>query len=304
MKDNYNNSNLLSEVFINKNLLFIKNLENFIKEPTVENIHQSRVAGRRLESVFGFFGKLSNTDYTSHFSKIAHIIKLLSNSRETDVCISMTKDYCKQIKEDDPVLTSFLNHLIRNSKYQRKRVQKNSIILDFVKDKDSFIEFLMSDMFASGKEITLHNAKEYFWSAIPELYNITFGYSEAVLNNPSDKKKLHKMRLKAKPLRYIVEFANEVFNVKLDAVQKQIKNFVEQAGLIHDIDMLIVRIDNFTEILKKMKYKDNLLYRNKSLKVFRKYLNSKRKEEYRLFCEIILKLDTGNTKQLLLKQLD
>ena len=304
MKDNYNNSNLLSEVFINKNLLFIKNLENFIKEPTVENIHQSRVAGRRLESVFGAFGKLSNTDYTSHFSKIAHIIKLLSNSREADVCISMTRDYCKQIKEDDPVLISFLNHLIRNSKYQRKMVQKNSIILDFIKDKDAFIESIMYDLTKRSESITLINAKQYFRTVIPELYDTIFRYSEAVKNNPSDKKRLHKMRLKAKPLRYIVEFANEVFNVNLDAVQKQIKEFVEQAGLIHDIDMLIERIDNFTEILKKMKYKDNLLYRNKSLNVFRKFLNSKRKEEYRLFCELILKLESGNTKQLLMKQLD
>lgn len=305
MKDkNNNNGKLLSDVFLNRSFAFLHYLEKFVEDPVEENIHQSRVSGRKLESLFEAFGQLSCGDYNTFYKQIVNIIKLLSASRETDVCISMTKDYYHQIKVGNFVLSNFLNHLVRNSKLQRKRIFKDNTILDFINGKDSFEKFIRYDMFGGSDIISLDTARKYTLVILPKLYDKVFDYSDTVLDNPSDKKKLHRMRLKAKPLRYLVEFANEVFNVNLDVVQHKIKEFVEQAGLIHDIDMLIERVNKFSEILSNIKNKDRVISKDKSLNVFVKYLNAERKEEYDVFCEMILKIKSDNIKQQLLNQLD
>ena len=111
------------------------------------------------------------------------------------------------------------------------------------------------------------------------------------------------MRLKAKPLRYLIEFANEVFDCNLSDLFMQIKEFVEQAGLIHDIDMLLERIEKFSELLNNLKSNEEIVKKDKSLKVFIRYLNNRRKEEYASFCEMIFKMETENIKEKLLTKL-
>lgn len=304
MKDtNNNNSKPLSDVFLNRSFAFLHNLENYLEDPIEENIHQSRVSGRKLESLFEAFGHLSDKDYKIHFKQIVDIIKLFSASRETDVCITLTKEYYKQIKVENLIVSNFLNHLIRNSKLQRKKIMKINAIEAFINVKESFEKFIRYDLFEGAEFVSLETARNYTILIVPKLYNKVFAYSEVVLNNPSEKKKLHKMRLKAKPLRYLLEFANEVFDCKLDDLQNQIKEFVEQAGLIHDIDMLIERVNRFSELLSNLKHKGRLISKGKSLNVFIKYLNSRRKEEYDIFCDMILRIESGNTKQKLIKKL-
>jgi hypothetical protein len=83
----------------------------------------------------------------------------------------------------------------------------------------------------------------------------------------------------------------------------QIKEFVEQAGLIHDIDMLTERIEKFSEVLARLKNKDRIITKDKSLKVFIKYLNSRRKEEFEFFRNMIFKMESFNVKEKLLLEL-
>ena len=145
--------------------------------------------------------------------------------------------------------------------------------------------------------------RNYSRLIIPKLYDKVFEYKNVVVHNPADKKKLHKMRLKAKPLKYLIEFANEVFDCNLAELYTLIKEFVEQAGLIHDIDMLLERIEKFSELLNNLKSKEEIVKGNKSLKVFIRYLNTRRKEEYESFCEMLSKMESENIKEKLLLKL-
>jgi len=268
-----------------------------VDDPVEENIHQSRVSGRKLESLFEAFGKMSKSDYKMYYGQIVNIIKLLSSSRETDVCIIFTKEYYRQIKAENIVILNFLNHLIRNSKLQRKKIFKNNEIENFLNSKEVFEKFIRLDLFSDDMSVSLDDARNFVRLLIPRLFDKVFDYKEFVLDNPSDKKKLHKMRLKAKPLRYLVEFANEVFDCNLNNLQFQIKEFVEQAGLIHDIDMLMEKVDKFSLLLTNLKKKDKVIFKDKSLKVFKAYLESRRKEEYELFRIMIYKMETFSVKE-------
>jgi CHAD domain-containing protein len=298
-----NNDKSISEVFLNRSLSFIFNLEKFTDDPADENLHQARVSGRKLESLFEAFGQMSKSNYQAYYKQIINIIKLLSTSREADVCITLTTEYYKQIKSDNIIIRNFLNHLVRNSKLQRKKIFRNNEIENFLSVKESFEKLIRLDLFSRDTNITLEDARYYTWMIIPKLYDRVFMYKDTVVNNPSDKKKLHKMRLKAKPLRYLVEFANEVFDCNLTDLHYQIKEFVEQAGLIHDIDMLTERIEKFSEVLARLKNKNRIITKDKSLKVFIKYLNSRRREEFESFRNMVFKMESFNVKEKLLLEL-
>jgi CHAD domain-containing protein len=149
----------------------------------------------------------------------------------------------------------------------------------------------------------MDDARNYTRLIIPKLYDKVFNYKDIVISNHLDKRILHKMRLKAKPLRYLVEFANEAFDCNLTDLHYQIKEFVEQAGLIHDIDMLIERIEKFSEVLNRLKNKEKIITKDKSLKVFIRYLTDRRKEEYEAFRIMIFKMESYNVKEKLLLEL-
>jgi CHAD domain-containing protein len=149
----------------------------------------------------------------------------------------------------------------------------------------------------------MEDARYYLWLMIPKLYDRVFDFKDIVISNPSDKKKLHKMRLKAKPLRYLLEFANETFDCNLADLHFQIKEFVEQGGLIHDIDMLVDRIEKFAVVLENLKNKEKIITKDKSLKVFIKYLKVRRNVEYQSFRNMIFKMETLKIKEKLLNEL-
>jgi CHAD domain-containing protein len=300
---NKNNSKSISEVFLNRSLAFIYNLEKFAEEPIEENLHQSRVSGRKLESLFEAFGQMSNSDYKVYYNQIINIIKLLSASRETDVCISLTKEYYREINKENILIRNFLNHLMRHSKHLREKIFKKKEIEYFLILKESYEKFVRFDLFPGDTYITMDDAKNYLYLIIPKLFDKAFDFKDVVLSNPSDKKKLHKMRLKAKPLRYLVELANETFDCNLADIHYQIKEFVEQGGLIHDIDMLIERIVKFNDVLDKLKNKEKIISKDKSLKVFIKYLKTRRNVEYESFRNMIFKMESFKIKEKLLTEL-
>ena len=300
---NKNNSKSISEVFLNRSLEFIYNLEKFVDEPIEDNLHQSRVSWRKLESLFEAFGQMSNSDYNVYYTQIKNIIKLLSASREADVCIIFSKEYYKEINKENILIRNFLNHLMRNSKQLREKIFKKKEIEYFLNVKDSFEKFVRFDLFSGDTYITMEDARYYLWLMIPKLYDRVFDFKDIVISNPSDKRKLHKMRLNAKPLRYLLEFANETFDCNLADLHYQIKEFVEQGGLIHDIDMLIERIEKFALVLENLKNKEKIITKDKSLKVFLKYLKARRNVEYESFRNMIFKMETFKIKEKLLHEL-
>lgn len=192
---------------------------------------------------------------------------------------------------------------MRQSNHLREKIFKKKEIEYFLILKESYEKFVRFDLFPGDKYITMDDARNYLFLIIPKLFDKVFDFKDVVISNPYDKKKLHKMRLKAKPLRYLVEFANETFDCNLTDIQYQIKEFVEQGGLIHDIDMLIERIEKFNDVLDKLKNKEKIISKDKSLKVFVKYLKTRRGVEYESFRNMIFKMESFKIKEKLLTEL-
>ena len=73
------------------------------------------------------------------------------------------------------------------------------------------------------------------------------------------------------------------------------------AGDIHDIDMLLERIDSYILIIKEIQQKDNRIVKDGSLKLFKKHLLKKRNTTYKSLVKVITELDSEGFRDKLFR---
>jgi len=285
----------LNEIFLKSTILIIYNFEKYIEEPGEEYLHQVRVSARKLENLFETFGKLSvHKDYSTYLKIIKDIIKLFSSKREIDVCLIMTLDYFRIVKTENLLFKNFFLHLQKQNKKLGNGIFKSKKLMSFIQKKESLVKFVRTDLFSDSINISKSDAKVYLMNTIPALYKKFMAYKDEVINNPENKNTLHKMRLKAKPLRYTIDLLIEMFEIKFPFQNNNIKNFVNTAGYIHDIDMLIERIDTYIQLVREIQRKDSRIVKDGSLKLFRKHLLKTRESTYNSLINILTELDSEN----------
>jgi len=287
----------LNDIFLNSTLSVIHNVENYIEEPDEETLHQVRVSARKLENLFETLGKLSgHKDYNINLKIIKGIIKLFSSKREIDVCLILILEYFRIVKTENLLFKDFFGNLQKQTHKLGNDIFKNKKLKSFIQNKESFEKFIRVDLFSGLISITKSDAKEYLMNTIPVLYKKFMVNKDEVINNPENKKALHRMRLKAKPLRYTIDLAIEIFEVKFLFQDDKVKSFVNMAGYIHDIDMLMERIDAYIQVVRDIQRKDNRIVKDGSLKLFKKHLLEIRNSTYKSLIKVITELDSDDFK--------
>ena len=217
----------LNDIFLKSTLSVINNVENYIEEPEEEALHQVRVSARKLENLFETFGKLSDhKDYNTYLRLIKDIIKLFSSKREIDVCLIMTLDYFRIVKTENLLFKNFFGHLQKQTHKLGNDIFKSKKLKNFIQNKESLEKFVRMDLLSGLINITKSDTKEYLMNTIPALYKKFMMYKDEVIINPANKKALHKMRLKAKPLRYTIDLAIEIFEIKFPLQENKVKNLL------------------------------------------------------------------------------
>lgn len=289
--NNYFNKRL-NDIFLNSTLLLYNNLEKYVEEPDEEALHQVRVSARKLENLFESFGKLSpHEDYYHYLKVVKGIIKLFSPKREIDVCMIMTLDYFRIVKTESLLLEGFFTYLLNLKQKLGNNIFISKKLKRFINNKESFEKFIRLDLFSGLKNLTKSDAKEYLISLIPSLHLKFMMYKDEVVSYPENIKALHKMRLKAKPLRYTLDFAIDIFEIKQTLRDNKIKDFVNLAGYIHDIDELLERVNLYKQTVRSIQRKDKSIVKDGSLKLFERYFLKQRKDTYKSLKKLLLNLN-------------
>jgi CHAD domain-containing protein len=288
----------LADIFIIRFELLVSNLEKLISEGDAETLHQSRVSARKMEALFDTFGHLSfSGEYKKISSEIKELIKLLGAGRETDVCIQFVNNYLSVIKIHDARIMGFIRHLRRTAGLKGKQAEIKTKIEYVIKDKDRTREFFNEVFTRKNQLFSPGNLKSCLKYAMPKLLDEIMGYKEDVMIG--SKRKLHKMRIKSKPLRYMLETSVEFLNLKVEEYHKVIKAFVEQAGTVHDYDVLIDILRDYRKEFAKNMNKDMLLGSGNSLKIFSSYLTRMRKSEFDQLKEMLEGINEGFRKSFI-----
>lgn len=239
---------------------FYQKLQDYIKNPNDENIHDIRVIIRRLETSYRILPKnVREKEKNKNYLKQAKsLFKLNAKIRDYDIiCAKMGSKYQDQTYE---LVTTLMNFRIE------KIHTANEIALKILHE--------------STQEITDNTIKE---SKLNKRYFKVLGKIELDIQKNTivalgDEKKieeLHMLRKDFKKLRYSLELASN--KGRTVQILKNLKKIQEMLGDIHDCDIII---DHLRSIDQNSKYlgiiESEVLERSKKYHTFVNVFNKSR----------------------------
>jgi CHAD domain-containing protein len=213
----------------------------------IEAVHDMRVATRRLRSALRDFAPILRTGplkpVTRELKKLAD---LLGAARDQDVAIIALKKLKK--KAPDQAVETGIGRLINECRTKRKSAQ-----IDLVKALAArAIDDLRRRFYAAidaaaqkkpkSKAVSFTDAgRQAILKSLDE-----FGDLSASLYAPFKIKKLHRLRISAKRLRYAVELFTACWGARIAPFAEEISELQSFLGEVHDADG---RIENFSRRL-------------------------------------------------------
>jgi len=224
----------------------------------IEELHDMRVATRRLRAAFDIFGIFYNPKIITPFLKSLKTTgKSLGEVRDLDVSIGEINLYRQQLPEDQQKgLTPLINQWTSTQDQARLRLITHLNSQNYSDFKENFLVFLKSPslgVFAANKRTPLQTAVRY--QAPTLIYTRLAGVMsfDAVLETASYTQ-LHALRIEFKKFRYTLEFFKEVLGGESGAIINQIKEIQDHLGELNDAH---VACQTITLFLKKWDRQQN-----------------------------------------------
>lgn len=242
---------------------------------SADSVHDSRVASRRLDTLFYAFGYIFPYEYHEEFVlTYKKYFKPLGKIREADISIDIMLNYIKLIHIKPPEIDLLLNSIIIKSKNLRNDVNNDDIfsakekISVLYKNMIELIENLSKNNFQFSFDIIMK-------SVIHKLVSET---QELIITDNNKIKAIHRLRIRFKYLRYFLEILNMKYNNSLKGIITDIRNFTDLCGDIHDYYELKKYIKSFMKN-NLGEYEGIISIRGNHLKAFYNYIDAKIKKD-------------------------
>jgi len=214
-------------------------LENIIKEYSEANVHDFRVSSRRFIATLNMVYHFFPTPYIKRLRKLVKKhLKILSRLRDIQVMSISTS----KLKLQFPIFFEFLIYLqrleyelINSHKEYFSKIQLWEIA-DDVFHLIRTIKYEMNEL-----NPTFDDLKDY----ILEEYKLLLEQKQLV--NLQEIDTIHKLRIKNKKFRYLVETTQPIFK-KAKKICKILSTQQNKMGAIQDVSVLIKEIDTFLSI--------------------------------------------------------
>ena len=207
----------------------------------IEELHDMRVATRRLRSAFGVFSPYFDPDALQPFLKgLRRTGRALGGVRDLDVFMEKAQRYLDELSEEeqsslDPLLTD----------WQEQREAKRAQMLGYLDGKKyqqfvrDFGEFLLTEgagaLPVPADEPLPHRVCQLAPSLIYNRYQVVRGYETVIEGAPIET--LHALRIDCKRLRYSLEFFREVLGQEAEDVIREVVTVQDHLGDLHDADV-------------------------------------------------------------------
>jgi len=268
---------------------FEENIDGVIRNEDVEYVHKARVISRRLRAALPVFQPcFPRKKYRRWTKEIKKATRLLGEARDLDVQIIFVQKYLKNL---DPSQKKSLNVLLTD-RINKRNIIQNRVIRGINKLKASKVlekasSFCMEAV--ASQENTVFDSNPVLEKA---QWHISFKLDdflslEQYVHTEDANQKHHEMRIKAKKLRYTMEFFAPLYKNKLQTEIDDVKSYQDILGEKHDFEVWINFLPKFIEDTKtKANQKKDANEFEKALDNFAAYIRYQRKERYERFVQL------------------
>jgi CHAD domain-containing protein len=287
-----------SEIFLNKserNIQRVNNkLDDYLKDPNEEQIHDIRIAIRRLRSTYQVLPKAirDKKKLKEFVAKSKELFSLNSKIRDYDIILEMlskyTEDTSSSKREQQQVLHSSqtLANVSKSLQTLRKRRLTEAKTIAVELRKLDVPKLDANEINKSEKKLRkrFNNVVGKFANSIEKNYPV-------VLSSPKRLAELHEMRKDCKKLRYLLELlpidknGKHEDKVKVSQLIEELEKVQDMLGTVHDYDTTIVYTRRYLENHPK-----DLTPFNNTIK----YLYENRQKKFEQFTDFC-KADLSNT---------
>ena len=220
-----------------------------LRGENIEELHDMRVAIRRMRTAFDIFGQSYQPKIMKHYLKgLRGIGRALGQVRDMDVILEKALVYQADLQEpqrlDLEPLISAWKRLVE--KKRRKLVQhlQSEGYEDFKRSFNSFLQAPQDDLDNVGM---INEVTNRVRDAVPVLvysrYAAVRAY-EAVIPT-ANASQLHALRIEFKKFRYTLEYFREVLGDTAGKAINEIKRYQDHLGELHDADVACQLVRDF-----------------------------------------------------------
>lgn len=287
-----------SKEYLNKserNIQRVNNkLDDYLKAPNEEHIHDIRTSIRRLRASYQSLPKsIRNKKKIKKFvAKSKELFSINSKVRDYDIIFEMLSEYMsseKARKHEQQQLSQSsraISNLLKSLETVRNRELTESKTLAVELRKLSVPKLGDNNINISEKKL-----KKRFNNVVGKLANTIEKNYPVVLSSSKRLIELHEMRKDCKKLRYLLELLpidTDVKNQDKDKVSQlidELEKVQDMLGTIHDYDTTIAYIKKHVENHSKYRSLDNIV----------KYVYEDRRKKFEQFIEYC-RVDLSNSK--------
>jgi CHAD domain-containing protein len=272
--------------------LMLSHEEGTIKGEDIEELHDMRVATRRMRSAFDVFGTGFDPKVMRRYLKgLRKIGRVLGRVRDMDVILEIAMKYQNKMNAG---LQPGLNPL--TSEWQRTIDQQRVKLTRYLQSEDyhsfirSFNRFLQTDLSgsiqAAGNEFRNPSVRDSVPALVYSRYAAVRAY-ESILPITTIEQ-LHMLRIEFKKFRYTLEYFKEVLGKNIGKAIDEIKQLQDHLGELHDADVGCTLVKGFLAEWEKSQLKLPVIERQnpEPIVTYLAYLHSDRYRLVQTFPEL------------------
>lgn len=223
-------------------------LDGIRRADDIEDVHQARVASRRLRAAIalfrGCFGRRQMKRWGKHIERVTN---QLGAARDKDVHAEYLCEIMTQAPAPAyPGLARLLVHVDKQRARLQQRVlravdrlERSGVLAQMRRAAKRILSKGKVD--DRGPELVVYGEiRRHLLQQLEELRAYEDG-----LQHPEDQERHHAMRIAAKSLRYTVEIAAPIYGSRLDETIRAVKELQTLLGQIHDCDVWLEELDEF-----------------------------------------------------------
>jgi CHAD domain-containing protein len=200
-----------------------------------EELHDLRVAGRRLDAILRQFGTYLPTSLVRIRSTLKKVLRALGGARDLDVALLELDAFSRELPEANPASLEPLKQHLRSER-ARARTKMLSLLDSSAVQKDLGRLRLELSQPSSATEVPGAPALEVVPQLIRTRYKkVRKGANGLTPGSPMDS--YHAVRGRVKKLRYVLESVAVIFGKPANGMVRSLRRWQEKLGMQQDADV-------------------------------------------------------------------